>query len=371
MKAISTLLLLLCCATGLRADESIKILVLYAQSYTEVEDFNSAEDWRGALLAAERINEAGGVGGRKLELINGLVRTLEEGQALLTEMIKQDEITAVIGGNMSNLSMLIAPVLQRARIPMVSPISTHPRVTAIGDYIFRACFTNPFQGTLMARFAAGELNARSAVILTKATSSYSLSLANNFKSAYPGQILNEEYYDADQSDFSELLSRTAALNPEVVIVPGHAQDAGLIMKQARNMGLSLLFLGGDGWGKGALGIAGAEAAEGHYFVNPWHPEVATPESREFFRLYRNKYSVSTVAGSAAMGYDALGLLADAIERAGTTDRRKLRDAIAITREFRGATGIITLDSTGDPVGKQGVVQQYRNGEIIFSRTITP
>jgi branched-chain amino acid transport system substrate-binding protein len=181
----------------------------------------------------------------------------------------------------------------------------------------------------------------------------------------------EGKYMGDSSDFSDILAPIQSLNPDVVFLPGHGSDSGLIVKQARSMGITTVFLGGDGWGKGMLGIAGAMAAEGSYFANHWHVDVANPGNAEFLTRYRRLYGEGSVAASAALAYDSVNLVAAAVRKAGSFDRKAIRDALAGTSKFQGITGSITLNAQRDPVGKSGVVMQYRNGEIRFVKSVSP
>ncbi len=353
------------------ADDSLYLYVTYGQTLTAIKSFITAEDMRGASIAAEQINEAGGLLGKKIVLIDGVATSLDSAKAQALEQIAGNRITAVVGANTSNFSMLVGPLFQEAGIPMVSPIATLPAVTAIGNYVFRMCFTDPLQGTLMARFAREDLGAKTAVILKKADDIFSNSVSEYFEREFSrtGTLLWTGTYLGDDSDFTAQLTRIKELNPDAVFVPGHGQDSGRILKQSHAMGIKTVFLGADGWGKGALGIAGPEAAEGNYFANHWHLGAASAGSEEFIRRYRAKYGEDQIAASAALAYDAVFLIADAIRRAGSLDRSRIRDAIADTRAFTGITGSISFDEQGDPVGKQGVILKYRDGGIAFEKTL--
>ena len=356
----------------LSADDSVQIYVTYGQRPTEIAQFITAEDMRGASIAAEEINENGGVFGRKLTLIDGVGSDSGSLVEKTMALIEKDEITAVVGGNSSNLSKMLGPLFQEAGIPMVSPIASHPDVTAIGDYIFRMCFTDPMQGTLMAVFAREELAAKRAVILKTADSTYSVSLAEFFSKEFSknGSIIWTGSFLGDDCDFEDLLEKVKTLKPDVV-VPGLGQDTGRILRQARSMEIDTVFLGGDGWGKGTLGIAGADAAEGNYYINHWHKDAAGSENEDFVLRYQKKYGEDKIAASAALAYDAVYLIADAIDRAGSLDRARIRDELARTKGFEGITGTITFDAQGDPIGRQGVILCYRNGEIRFVKTVSP
>lgn len=209
--------------------------------------------------------------------------------------------------------------------------------------------------------------------MLKPTSTYSISLTDHFRDAFnrAGSVVHEELYDPDDSDFSDELARIDSFHPDVVFLPGHGQDSGRILMQAYALGVDMPFLGGDGWGKGVLGIAGAEATEGNYFVNHWHPDVTNPASETFVAAYRAEYGDDQIASSAALAYDAINLVALAAERAGTFDRSAIRDELAEIRGFPGVTGTITFDPQGDPVGKSGVIMMYSAGEIEFVKAQEP
>ena len=355
------------------AEETIKLYVTYGQRVTSIEKYVSAEDLRGALIAAERINSNGGILGRRLEIIDGRAVNPTECKEKALEQIRKNEITAVVGANTSNLSKLIAPLFHKAEIPMVSPISTHPDVSRVGDYIFRTCFTDPFQGKLMASYALNGLSAKTAAVLTKATSTFSMSISEYFIKEFEtkGEIILQDFYDPQGSNFSEMLEKVKISNPDIVFIPGHGSDSGLILKQAHSMGINSVFMGGDGWGKGLLGVAGENAAEGNYFVNHWHQKIDTVQNRDFVKRYFDKYGKGNIAASAALSYDSVNIIVNAIIKAGSTDRKSLRKAISETRNFIGITGKITFDKQGDPVNKSGVIMKYEKGEIVFVKSVQP
>ena len=353
------------------AGDSLKILVVYSQLATSIKTYIASEDIKGATLAVDKINTRGGLMGHKLEIIDFRAPSALEATAEVERILKENDILAVIGANISNLTLALAPIFQEKGIPVISPISTNPDVTLIGDYIFRACFTDPFQGKVMAGFALKDLGAKTAVILTKINSKFSQGLSEYFRQAFSeqGAILWQGRYLIEDNDFSQIIENIKKLNPDVVFVPGHGRDVGLILKQARNMGLKTVFLGGDGWGKGVLGFTGPEAAEGNCFANHWHTDVSDPLSREFKQAYYKKYGENLIASSAALAYDSVMLLADAVERAGSLDRKKIRDALAVTRDLKGITGTYTFDGNGDPIDKDAVILKYQNGRIVYVKTI--
>ncbi len=350
-----------------------KIAVVFSHAQTAIQAYVSAEDIRGAELALDTINARGGLLGRPIELVGIQIQGAITAKAAITELLQHDDILAVIGSNTSDTSLGIAPILQEAGIPMISPISTNPGVTLVGNYIFRACFIDPFQGKVMAQFALHDLQAKTAVIIKKTNSQFSLGLAEYFRETFSqeGTVLWEGKYLAEDVDFTQTMTTVKELHPDVVFLPGHSTDSGLVLKQAYAMGLHTTFLGGDGWGKGVLSVAGPEAAEGHYFSNHWHIDVDTPLNQQFVAAYRRKYDEQLIAASAPLAYDAMLLLANAVQRAQSLEPDAIRDALAATDNVQGVTGIYRFDQHGDPIDKQAVILKYEQGEIRFVKTITP
>lgn len=355
------------------AEETFKIVAVYTQAVTTVEQYNSAEDIRGVLVAVDEINATGGLLGKQVEIVEVLSNSATEARIKAKHYAELDDLIGVIGANISNISLNIAPTLQEKKIPVISPISTNPKVTLTGDYIFRACFTDPFQGKVMARYALDDLNANTAVLLIKASSTYSLSLSKHFQAEFEknGAILWQESYLQEDVDFTNVLKKLQTTNPDVIFVPGHGRDVGMILKQAHAMGTKSTFLGGDGWGKGALGVAGREAAEGHFFTNHWHMDDNSALSRIFVEKYHKKFGKDLIAASAPLAYDATMLLADAVRRAGSNDKAKIQSALAQTKSFKGVTGTIMFDENGDPVNKAAAILRYQNDKIVFVKNIKP
>ena len=372
-RLIVSIVVLLGVSGPLWAEDPVNIMVVYGQSETDIKAYVSAEDIRGATIAVESINARGGLLGRKVALVDTRVINNLAGKAEIAKILEQKTIHAVVGANISNLTMTVAPIFQKAGIPTISPISTNPRVTLVGDYIFRACFTDPFQGKVMARFALQDLGARTAAILVKVNSTFSTSLSRYFKEAFEpeGKIVYEGEYLIEDIEFKDMLANVQRLKPDVVFLPGHGRDSGMILKQARLMGIDTVFLGGDGWGKGVLGVAGPEAAEGNYFSNHWHMDLPTDASRRFVKDYIGRYGEKLIAASAPLAHDAVMLFEDAITRAGSLDGRMIRDALAATRDFQGITGTISFDRNGDPIDKDAVIMKYENGAIKLVKSIKP
>jgi len=375
MKRIEVgLTIFLILAIRLFTAQTITIPVLYGQSTTAVESKITSEDIKGATLAMEEINSRGGLLGKKIELLDCRVESidLEEIKQLMERIEGVEDLFAVIGANTSGLSLYFAPKFQEKGILMISPISTNPDVTKVGDFIFRACFTDPFQGKVMARFALDELKAQTAVILTKITSDFSVGLSQFFVEEFEksGTILAQETYLGEAYDFSDILLSVKELNPDVVFVPGHGSDSGLIIKQAYNMGIDVPFLGGDGWGKGLLGFSTIEAAEGHYFSNHWHKDSENEKSAAFVLRYHQKYGEGLIASSSALAYDAMMLLEEAVKMAGSFSPEAVRDSMNQIRNFEGVTGTYDFTAGRDPFNKEAVILKYHNGEMIYHSTVS-
>lgn len=304
----------------------------------------------GTALAIDQINASGGVLGKKLELLTEDDQSKQgESKTIARKLISRDGIVALLGEVASGRSLEAAPVCQENHIPQISPSSTNPKVTQIGDYIFRVCFTDPLQGKVLARFASDTLKVKRVAVLTDAANTYSVGLATYFKEALAaggGTILDEQKYSGGDKDFNAQLTTIKAANPEAVFIPGYYQDVGLIALQARQLGINVPLFGGDGWESPDLISIGGVAVEGTYFSTHFSPEESSPAVQDFVKKFQAKYG-STPDAMAALGYDSAMLLADAFKRAGTTDGAKVRDALAATKDFPGITGQITMDEHRD------------------------
>jgi len=339
----------------------------------------------GVKLAVAQINGAGGIFGHPLKIdLRDDEGKPDEALNVVKLMVSQDKVTAVLGEVASTRSIQAAPACNSAQVPMISPSSTNPAVTQVGPYIFRACFIDPFQGTAAAKFAYNNLKARKAAIMTEATSDYSTGLTKFFTDGFTklgGTIVNTETYSQGDIDFSAQLTTIKAENPDILYVPGYYGDIGPIAVQARKVGLTCPLLGGDGWDspklvEGAGGPGGA--LEGSYFTNHYSPTNPAPLTQAFVANYKKTYN-TTPDSLAAMGYDATGVLADAMKRVGNPAdgdfdsadyRKKLRDAIAATSGFQGVTGKITMGPDRNPV-KPAVVLQIKGTDYNYAATINP
>jgi branched-chain amino acid transport system substrate-binding protein len=253
---------------------------------------------------------------------------------------------------------------------MISPASTNPKVTEVGDYVFRTCFIDPFQGAVMARFAFEDLKARRVAILSDFKQDYSVGLADFFRKKFTelgGEIVADERYTSGDIEFRAQLTTIRAAEPEAVFVPGYYTELGLIAKQARELGLNVPLLGGDGWDSAKTLEIGGDAVEGYYFSNHYAADSDSPKVQDFVKRFEARYG-SRPDAMAALGYDAAGILADAIRRAGTTDGPALRDAIAATKGYDGVTGLITIDAERN-ARKDAVVLKIDGGRFRFFRSV--
>ena len=329
----------------------------------------------GTLLAVEHINAAGGVLGRKLELLTEDTQSKagESGTAV-RKLISRDRVVAILGEVVSSRSLEAAPICQSAKVPMISPASTAPGVTAVGDYIFRACFIDPFQGPVMAKFARDTLKVKRVGLLVSSSSAYSIGLAKFFKEAFTkagGIIASEKAYSEGDKDFKAQLTAIKAANVEAIFNPGYYAEGALIVRQARDLGLTVPVFGGDSWEAEELITLGGKAMEGAYLCSHYSFEDPSPRVQNFVSAYKKRFGSGAAPDSnASLGYDSVLLLADAIKRAGSTERAKIRDALAATKNFDAVTGRITINEKRD-AAKTAVIITVKNGEFKFVERITP
>jgi branched-chain amino acid transport system substrate-binding protein len=316
----------------------------------------------------------------------------EEAATVVQKLINQDRVIAVIGEVASSRSLAAAPICQDAHVPMISPSSTNPKVTEVGDYIFRMCFIDPFQGTVMAKFAARNLGLRRVAILKDVKNDYSVGLAKFFTDAFTqlgGAIVTEQAYSAGDQDFRAQLTAIKAKKPEAIFLPGYYTEAGLIARQARELGLNQPILGGDGWESAQLLQIGGDAMNGNYYSNHFAVDNPDPRLQGFLKKYRDTFHHDPDA-IGGLAYDAATVLFQSLEKlfeqdptvfkglasskAGSPDRKeaeqKLRDLIAATANFPGVTGTITLDRNRN-ASKPAVVLAIKGGKKIYDTTVNP
>lgn len=327
----------------------------------------------GAALAVESLNAAGGVLGRPVELVVADNRSLAgESATAAKKLIGRDRVVALVGECASGRTLEAAPVAQASRIPLVTPASTNERVTAMGDCIFRVCFVDAFQGRVMATFARRRLGLSRAALLVDQTAPYSVGLAEHFARTFAelgGSVVVRKAYAGPDTDFRAQLTAIRAADPDALFLPGYYVAAGLVARQAKELGLKAILLGGDGFEAPQLMEIGGDALEGCYYATHFSPENSDPASRRFVEAFRARYG-SVPNGLAALSFDAVALVADAAARAGTTEREALRQALARTRGFHGVTGVLSMDARRD-AEKDAAIITIRAGRPTFVETDRP
>ena len=329
---------------------------------------------KGILLALEEINAAGGVLGRKVELIAEDNQSKSgESATVAKKLLSRDKVVAILGEVTSSRSLEVAPLAQAAKIPMIASGATNPAVTQKGDYVFRVCFIDDFQGTVMAKFAANDLKAKKVATLTSVSSAYSVGLAKYFKETFlkgGGTVVAEQKFNEGDKDFRAQLTAIKAANVDAVFIPGYYTEAALIARQARSLGLTVPLFGGDGWESEKLLEIGGDALNGSYYSTHFTPENKEPAVAAFVKKFKARWKNETPDAYAALGYDSLYILVDAIKRSGVTAGPKLRDAIATTKNFAGASGVTTLDKDRN-ASKPATIIAVKDGKLQFHRTVAP
>ncbi|PTX91783.1 ABC transporter substrate-binding protein [Opitutus sp. ER46] len=355
-----------------RAAEPIRIGHIASLTGKEAAFGNATR--KGILLAVEEINAAGGVLGRPIEyLVEDIQSKPGEAATATKKLISRDRVIAVLGANATANSLEAAPICQRAHIPMMAISSTSPSVTEVGNYIFRICFIDPFQGAVLAKFARSSLHAQRLAILTAATAPYSVGLSRVLRErfiALGGEVVAEQRYADGDKDFRAQLTAIRSTRPDVIAVTGYYTEAALVCLQARELGLQVPFIGGDGWEAPQLTELGGKAVEGSYYSTYFSAGNTAPEVRAFVQRYQTRWNGETPEAVSALGYDALRLVAQAITRIGTTDAPALRDAIAATKDFPGVTGRTTIDEKRNSA-KAAVMLVVRQGRTEFFESVTP
>jgi branched-chain amino acid transport system substrate-binding protein len=345
--------------------------------------FGTSSD-EGIRLALDEINQAGVLGGRKIQVVTLDDRSLPDEAKTATELlINNRKAVAILGEIASTRSIAMAPVAQDAGIPMLSPGSTNPKVTETGDFIFRACFIDPFQGTAVATFAMAPkpegLGLKRFAILYPVNSDYGMGLreffTNAVKEAGGSIVADEAYTEKSDVDFRGQLTKIKQANPEAIFVSGYYTEAGLIAQQARELGITVPLMGGDGWDSDQTVQIGKSATDNCYFSNHYAAEEDRPEVKAFVEAYRARYknqdgSPKTPDAMAILGYDAMKLMADAVNRAGSTEGAKIRDALAATKNFPGASGAITIDENRN-AQKSLVILEIKDGKFDFVASVAP
>ncbi len=353
-----------------------QILVGHVGSLTGNEaTFGDSTD-KGIQLAISEANSKGGVKGKIITL-----KTYddqgkpEEAAIAATRLIVQDKVAVLLGEVASSRSLAMAPIADQNKVPMITPSSTNPRVTKDGGktrpFVFRVCFIDPFQGTVMAKFAH-EKGVKKVAVLRDVGNDYSVGLADFFLTKFKelgGTIVDDESYKAGDQDFKAQLTAIKAKAPEAIYVPGYYTDVALIARQARELGIKAPLMGGDGWDSPKLFEIGGKALDGSFFSNHYSYEDPSPRIQEFVKKYKERFG-AVPDGLAATGYDAARIAFDAMERAKDLSGDAIREAIAATKDFPGVTGVITIDSDHNAV-KSAVVLEVKENSARYVATVEP
>jgi len=354
---------------------------------------------RGIEMALEEVNKAGGIQGKPVRIVVEDDQSKpEEAATAVKKLVNQDKVLVVLGEVASSRSLAGAPICQEAKVPMITPASTNPKVTQVGDFIFRVCFIDPFQGEVMAKFARNTLKTSKAAILKDIKNDYSVGLAQFFTETFKnlgGTVIAEESYSEGDIEFRAQLTSLKAKKPEVIFIPGYYTEVGLIARQARDLGITVPLIGGDGWDSPRLIEIGGKALENTYYSNHYTPDDPRPEMQKFLADFKAKYNEIPDA-MAPLGYDAARIAFDAIKRSGILDeknikdaylqntqakslmeaintpgnRERIRDALAQTKDFPGVTGLITIDENRN-AKKSAVVLKIEDGKLKYVETISP
>lgn len=348
-------------------NESIDIAAIYALTGVAAEA--NAPTLQGVRYAVDEINNQGGVLGKTINLLVFDNQSTPIGSTIAAKQAAKAGVVGIVGSDWSSHSIGVAKVAQNEGIPMISSYSTNPEVTKIGDYIFRICFIDDFQGRVLAKFARQELNTETAVIFVDVTSDYSLKLSEIFTDEFQklgGRVVLELEYKIKDRLFDEKVNKAMKTNVDLIFIPGH-DVSGLIAKQAQNAGITSILLGGDGWATPVFYKKGGSELKNGYYSAHWSVHLDTAISKSFVDQYVHSL---ISAENIALGYDAMMLMADAIARSGSVDRNKIKDAIASTRSFEGVTGVINFNEYGDPI-KSAVIMEIRDGEPYYLKTLKP
>jgi branched-chain amino acid transport system substrate-binding protein len=326
----------------------------------------------GIKMAADEVNAAGGINGKQIELLIQDDRSdASEAATIVTKFVTQDQVHAILGEVASSRSIAAAPIAQNAKIPMLTPSSTNPEVTKKGDYIFRSCFIDPVQGAAIAQFGAKTLGAKRAALMVDRKNDYSTGLEKVISEVFTrlgGQVVVTQSYQAGDQDFNAQITSIKGANPDVIFVPGYYGDVGLFAKQARDKGITVPLLGGDGWDSPSLYQIGGSALNGCYFSNHYSPDDADPIVVKFVADYKSRYGTVPDA-LAATAYDAARILFDAIKRANSLDGAAIRQALADTKEYPGVTGKVTFNENRDAVKPIVMIKIQEGGKFVVAERV--
>ncbi|MBV8781188.1 MAG: ABC transporter substrate-binding protein [Phycisphaerae bacterium] len=354
-----------------RADDDVKIGEFGSMTGPQA-TFGISSD-NGVKLAVSECNATGGIKGHKIQLIaDDDQGKSQETITVVNRLIQEDHVSALLGEVASSLSIAAGQVCQRAGVPMVSPSSTNPKVTAIGNMVFRVCFIDPFQGYVGAKFANDNLHLKTAAVLYDRSQAYSSGLRSNFTKAFEkmgGKVAIEQAYTGGDNDFNAQLTAIRSANVDFIYIPGYYTEVVNIAVQARKLGLTIPLIGGDGWDSSELKNAG-KALDDCYYSNHYAHENPSPTVQDFVKKYGETYNGAIPDGLAATGYDAAKLLFDAMGRAKSFSGEDIAAALAETKDFKGVTGTITIDANRN-AKKSAVMLKITDGVSSYAATIDP
>ncbi|CAG9609019.1 ABC transporter substrate-binding protein [Pseudoneobacillus rhizosphaerae] len=365
-------------SSGGGASDKIKIGVNLELSGNVASYGESLE--KGIDLATDEINANGGIDGKEIKLIkvDNKSDSAEAANAAI-KLTSKDQVTAIIGAATSGNTVAQAQIADNTKTVVLTPSGTSPSVTVgkdgkVNEFVFRTSYIDPFQGTVAANFAANDLKVKNAAIYADSGSDYSKGLAASFKETFEaagGSVVSEEAYVGKDTDFRATLTRIKSKNPEFVFIPGYYEEVGLIIKQARELGLNVPFMGADGWDSPTLvELAGADALNNTYITNHYSSEDPDKKIQEFVTKFKDKNKGAAPNAFNALGYDTVYLLADAIKRAGSTDSTKIKDELAKTTDLSLVTGVVSIDKNHHPI-KSAIVLEYKDGKQVFFTKVNP
>nr|WP_035944915.1 ABC transporter substrate-binding protein [Kurthia huakuii] len=335
---------------------------------------------KGAELAIKEINDAGGIDGKKIETVK-IDNKSENSEATSAAMklATQEKVVAQIGSATSGNTVAAVQVANQNKMPIISPSGTSPTVTvnddgSVNEYAFRTCFIDPFQGKIAANFASNDLKAKNVAIFSDSSSDYAKGLAEAFKKqieANGGKVVAEESYVAKDTDFKSTLTRLKSKNPDFIYVPGYYEEVGLIVKQARAIGIEAPMMGGDGWDSPKIvELAGADALNNTYFTNHYSAEDPDEKIQKFVKAFKAANDDKSPDAFNALGYDSVYWLKDAIERAGSTKGEDIQKALADTKDLSLVTGTFSVDKEHNTI-KSATVLEFKDGKQVFKTKVEP
>ncbi|WHZ03097.1 ABC transporter substrate-binding protein [Neobacillus sp. YX16] len=332
----------------------------------------------GLKLAIEEINKEG-IDGKKLELVTFDNKSdAAEATNGAIKLISQDKVSAIVGAATSTNTLAQVEIAQKNKTPLITPTGTNSTITSkdgvLNDFVFRTCFIDPFQGTVAANFASTDLKVKNAAIIIDSSSDYSKGLAASFQESFEGnggKVVAEEAYVAKDTDFNAILTNIKAKNPEFIFLPGFYEEVGLIIKQARALGIDVPIMGGDGWDSPTLvDIAGADPLNNTFITNHYSSGDSDPKVQDFVKAFEGKYDGKSPDAFAALGYDTAYYIADAVKRAGSGDPEKIKKALEETDGLGLVSGNMKLDKNHDPI-KAAVILEYKGGKQEFNTKVNP